>query len=120
MPSVSQIQNCKKIFDEELCCYLQNHDAEKAFDEIKEKITPLADLIFALQSESQEVDEFFEKLENAPEMAAVCFKDNNIVQEMMAFLKDNIRADDPNLTYEENFRNGVLFGLDFRIEEKQH
>ena len=120
MPSESQIQNCKKIIDEELCCFLQNHDAEKVFDEIKEKITPLVDLIFALQGESQEVDEFFEKLENSPEMAA-CFKDdNNIVQEMMAFLKDNIRDADPNLTYEENFRNGFHFGLEFRIKEEQH
>ena len=120
MPSESQIQNCKKIADEELWCFLQKHDEEKAFDEIKEKITPLVDLIFALQGETQKVDEFFEKLENSPEMA-VCFKDNNnIVQEMMAFMKDNIRADDPNLTYEENFRNGVHRGLEFRIKEKQH
>ena len=115
-----EIQNCKKIFDDEIYCFLQKHDAEKAFDENKEKITPLVDLIFALQGETQEVEEFFEKLENSPEMAAVCFKDNNIVQEYMAFLKDNIRDDDPNLTYEENFRNGVLFGLGFLIKEKQH
>ena len=108
MPSESQIQNCKKIVDEELWCFLQKHDVEKAFDKIKEKITPLVDSIFALQGETQEVDEFFEKLENSPEMA-VCFKyNNNIVQEM----KDNIHAYDPNLTYEENFRNGFLFGFD--------
>ena len=111
MPSESQIQNCKKIVDEELWCFLEKHDAEKAFDEIKEKITPLVDSIFALQGETQEVDEFFEKLENSPEM-----DNNNIVQEM----KDKIRVDDPNLTYEENFRNGVLFGLEFCIKEKQH
>ena len=113
MPSESQIQNCKKIVDEELWCFLQKHDAEKEFDKIKEKITPFVDLIFALQGETQEVDEFFEKLENSPEMA-VSFK------EKMAFMKDKIPAGDPNLTYEENFRKGVLFGLDFRIEEKQH
>ena len=106
MPSESQIQNCKKVVDEELYCFLQKHDAEKAYDEIKEKITPLVNLIFALGGVSQEVDEFYEKLENSPEIAAVCSK------EMLAFLKDKIRDDDPNLTFEGNFRNGFRLGIE--------
>ena len=75
MPSESQIQNCKKVVDEELYCFLQKHDEEKAYGKIKEKITTLVDLIFALGGDSQEVDEFYEKLENSPEIAAVCSKE---------------------------------------------
>ena len=98
--------------------YFSNYDAEKVLDKI-EKMKLLA-FVFGLQGEVKDVDKFFEKLENIPEMAAVS-KDNNNALELKAFLRDNFHADDPNLTYKENFKNGLRVGMEFfHIEEKQH
>ena len=100
MSSESQLQNSKKIFNEELRRFLQKNDAEKSFDKIKKIFIPLLHKIFALACESQDVDEFYEKLETTGMYS----------EKTMAFLKYNIRGD-PNLTYEENFRNGLRLGL---------
>ena len=85
MLTEEQIQNCKNIFYHEMYCFLQNRGAENEFDKIKEKIDPLADFLLALEYKQQD-------------------------SEIRPELRD-IPHHDPNLSYEENFRNGVLFVL---------
>ena len=93
----SEIQNCKKIFVDELGCYSQKDKAEKMLDELFEKVR---------SQDFYDLDSICEKLEMEPELAA--------------FFKDNF-VHDPALSFEEHFKNGVRIGKEFyRIEEKKH
>ena len=103
MWSESEIYNFKKIFLDEMCCYSQNNEAEKVFDETFEKARNLD--FSEVHDQKEAIDQMCEKLEMPPELAAY-FKDNFV--------------NDPALTNEEHFRNGILLGKEFfRIEQKQ-
>ena len=97
MLTESEIQNCKKIFVDEIGCYSQKDKAEKMLDEMFEKVRSQGFYDFG---------SICEKLEMSPELTAF-FKDNFVY--------------DPSLSHEEHFKIGVRIGKEFfHIEEKQH
>ena len=100
MPSESEIQNCKKIFLEEMGHYFD--EMVRHFDE--------------KGCYSDEIDRKFFELINE-----VCEKLGHTSEEK-EYLKARFHADDPSLTPEENCRDGIRFGIGLlrRIREKKN
>ena len=65
----SEIQNCKKIFLDEMRRYSQNNEAEKVFDEMFEKARNLD--FSELHDEKEVIDKMSEKLEIFPRIHGV-------------------------------------------------
>ena len=105
MWSESEIQNFKNIFLDETLCYDQN-EAEKVLDESFERVRNLDFSKF--QDKEEVIDKVFETLEMPTEFVAF-FKDN--------LVKDTL-VNDPGLSPEECFRNGVHIGKEFSILKK--
>ena len=98
----SEIQNCKKIFLEEVGC---NDKAEKVFDETFERVRNLD------FSEFHDREDMIDKMSEILEMPA----------KNKAFFKDNIDNNKVDTSPEEFFRDGVRLGKEFlRIKETQH
>ena len=89
---------------EEMRCYSNNGEIEKAFDQTIKKIKNLN--ISEIHGEKEMIDKVFKTLEIGPELKEY-FKNNFVVC--------------PILLLEEHFKKGILIGKEFYpTEQKQH
>ena len=100
MWSESEIQNLKKIALDEVGRFLQNNEAEKAFDEAIEKARNLD--FSGLHYDKESFDYICEKSEICPDMAA--------------YFKDNLSYD-LDLTGEEKFRNVMRLAKEYLVKK---
>ena len=100
MWSESEIQNLKKIALDEVGRFLQNNEAEKAFDEAIEKARNLD--FSGLHYDKESFDYICEKCEICPDMAA--------------YFNDNLSYD-LDLTGEEKFRNVMRLAKEYLVKK---
>ena len=96
MWSESKFENLKKTFLEEVGCSSLNKEEEKEFYEMFETARNLD--FSEIHDKKELIDQICEKLEMPLELAA--------------FFKDNF-VNDPALSPEEHFKNGLRLGKEF-------